>query len=1321
MTRQLRVLILEDRPSDAELMLHELRQSGFEFEWERVETEEGYLVQLDPELDVILADYSLPQFDAMRALRLLQERGLDIPFIVVTGSVGEETAVACMKQGATDYLLKDRMARLAPAVEQALEAKQLRDERRLAQIALGESHSRFLTVLGGIDAHVYAADLATYEILFMNKQMQEDFGGNLVGKICWEVFRGESGPCPHCTNDKLLDADSKPTGLHVWEGQNPITGRWYLNYDRAIQWVDGRLVRLQVATDITERKLAEKALRESEARYRSLFEGVPVGLYRTTRKGKITDANPILVEMLGYPDRESLLGLSAADVFADAEEHSRQVALLEQDGELHGFEAQMRRSDGTTLWVRGTARAVRDDEGRVCSFEGSLEDVTGRKQAEGRLSAINALGKELMLSRDVGEIARSVADAAQEVLRFPICGLWLVDEKQNRLIRRAHTAGTNAPVVPPLPLDGDQGITVGTARSGQPICVPDVSQDPRYVAGSRQTLSELCVPLKVGDRVIGVLNAESDQLNAFGPADRQLLEALASVAAIALENARLYRETRELATFNEGIVQSMAEGIVVQDAEGYFTFVNPAGADLVGYTPAELTGKHWTSLVPPGQQPIVREADERRERGESDRYELEVVGKDGTRSSVLVSGSPRFDEEGRFVGTLAVFTDISRRKRAEEELGQRAAQLALLNDIGGKIAAVLDLDSVLDRAAALVQESFGYHHVALFTLNRDQGELIMRAAAGDFADLFPRDHWVELGQGLVGSAAERGESILAGDVAAGPSYVSFYPDLMPTRSELSIPIRVGEQVAGVLDIQSTELDAFNENDRMVMETLADQIAVAIENARLYEEAEQRALEQETLREAALAVTTALEREEVIERILAQLQKVVRYDTASVQLLKDERLEIVAARGFPEPEKLLGITVDPSRQDNPNSEVVRTRAPVVVDDVVPLYAEFGREPHAQAGIRSWLGVPMVVGERLIGMIALDKQEPDFYTEESARMAEAFAAQAAIAFDNARLHSETKRRLQEQIALREAGAAITSTLDLETLLARIAEQLGQAIDATSAYICPYSPVSMTSSVMAEYLGPHACDRERVSDLGAAYPYWEDDNEFLRIMEAGGHDISHVDDPDISEVERTHLKQHGGRSVLYIPLRVKDRALGYAELWESRRRREFTDEEIELCQAIARNASIAIENARLFEAERKQRALSEALAEAAAIVSSTLDPDQVLDRILEQVERVVAGDAFNVMLIEENTARVVRWRGYEPAEEEALSVQIGKYPNLMNMMQTEEPIVVQDTKADPDWVQAEGREWWRSYVAAPIRVTGLTVGLLNVIGRQPGQFGP
>jgi len=130
MPTPLRVLILEDRPDDAELIVDELCKAGFAPEWCCVSTESDYLAMLDTPIDVILADFRLSGFTALEALRHIKERNLGIPFIIVTGTLGDEMAAECIKQGATDYLLKDRLARLGPAVTQALADKRLRAGRR---------------------------------------------------------------------------------------------------------------------------------------------------------------------------------------------------------------------------------------------------------------------------------------------------------------------------------------------------------------------------------------------------------------------------------------------------------------------------------------------------------------------------------------------------------------------------------------------------------------------------------------------------------------------------------------------------------------------------------------------------------------------------------------------------------------------------------------------------------------------------------------------------------------------------------------------------------------------------------------------------------------------------------------------------------------------------------------------------------------------------------------------------------------------------------------------------------------------------------------
>ncbi len=171
--------------------------------------------------------------------------------------------------------------------------------RKKAENTLKEHHERFLTVLDSIDAHVYVADMETFEILLMNKRMKENYGRDMVGEICWRAFHEGDGPCDHCTNHRLLDARGRPTGVYTWEGSNPITGKWYVNHDRAIKWVDGRYVRLEIAADITRMKRLEEERRKREERRRHSRKLAAVG---TMAEGIAHNFNNYLMAVMGNLD-----------------------------------------------------------------------------------------------------------------------------------------------------------------------------------------------------------------------------------------------------------------------------------------------------------------------------------------------------------------------------------------------------------------------------------------------------------------------------------------------------------------------------------------------------------------------------------------------------------------------------------------------------------------------------------------------------------------------------------------------------------------------------------------------------------------------------------------------------------------------------------------------------------------------------------------------------------------------------------------------------------------------------------------------------------
>jgi PAS domain S-box-containing protein len=320
------------------------------------------------------------------------------------------------------FLLSYRFSTAMTTVE--TQRKELRDtleslkaeivERVQAEKALRSAHERFLTVLDSIDADVYVSDMGTYEILFMNKHMRDIFGHDLIGQTCWRVFRKGSEPCKECTNIKLLDDKGKPTGVYVWEGRNPITKKWYINYDRAIKWVDDRLVRLKVATDVTELKKAEEALRESEEKYRTILQSIEEGYYEVDMAGNLTFFNDSICRQLGY-SRDELMGMN--NMQYTSEETAKRVyktfnSVFQTGKPATAFDWEMIAKDGTKKIVELSVSLMRDSDGQPVGFRGVARDITERKKAEEQAKLHQ---QQLMQASKMVALGTLVSGVAHEV------------------------------------------------------------------------------------------------------------------------------------------------------------------------------------------------------------------------------------------------------------------------------------------------------------------------------------------------------------------------------------------------------------------------------------------------------------------------------------------------------------------------------------------------------------------------------------------------------------------------------------------------------------------------------------------------------------------------------------------------------------------------------------------------------------------------------------------------------------------------------------------------------------------------------------------
>ena len=386
----LRVLILEDVPMDAELVEYELERARIPFLSRRVDSRDGFLRQLEEFApDVILSDYTLPRFDGMTALSLARERTPSIPFLIVTGSVNEETAVGCMKAGATDYLLKSNLARIGPAIEAALERERAQAEKLQAEAMLAASERRFrslvqnssdlVTIVAPDGAILYASDSAERIVGYspsklVGTSLLEYLDQGDVGPVRRLLQRGNHRPSVSVTRPiefRLRHADGTPVWLEA-VGTNLVA-------DATIRGI------VLNARDVSERKRADRALRESEERYRDLFDNASDLVCMAAPDGALLYVNKAWQVGTGYAENEigrmQLLDI----VHPDSRNHYNDVLGRVLAGDrLDHVELVFVPKSGVPLTVEGNLSCT-FKEGQPSVVRGIYRDITERKRVEEHL------------------------------------------------------------------------------------------------------------------------------------------------------------------------------------------------------------------------------------------------------------------------------------------------------------------------------------------------------------------------------------------------------------------------------------------------------------------------------------------------------------------------------------------------------------------------------------------------------------------------------------------------------------------------------------------------------------------------------------------------------------------------------------------------------------------------------------------------------------------------------------------------------------------------------------------------------------------------
>jgi PAS domain S-box-containing protein len=396
MGEPIRVLIVEDLPTDAELSEREVGKALGSCEFRRVETREAYLAALDefcPAL--IVSDYRLPLFDGMSALKLAVERYPEVPFIVLTGSMNEDTAVECMKAGAWDYVIKEHVKRLGPAVQSALERQRVQMERKRAEVALRNSEAELRAVLNATPFPIALVDVQGNNIEFWSHSALTLFGHTAPTAPEWYQM---AYPDPDYRREVIerwnpLLEEAHSSGQTVNTGEYRVTCR-----DGSVRlcelyatFLPNRLV--VTFNDITERKRAEEAMRESEVRFRDTFELSAIGNSLTGRDGRLLNVNQALADMLGF-SIEELQQLTFGDIthpddIAETRECVRSVFAGERTS--YRFERRYRHQDGHFVFADVSTTLLRDDHGAPLCLITSVVDISARKRAEEELRFRNVV------------------------------------------------------------------------------------------------------------------------------------------------------------------------------------------------------------------------------------------------------------------------------------------------------------------------------------------------------------------------------------------------------------------------------------------------------------------------------------------------------------------------------------------------------------------------------------------------------------------------------------------------------------------------------------------------------------------------------------------------------------------------------------------------------------------------------------------------------------------------------------------------------------------------------------------------------------------
>ncbi|MBI4635344.1 MAG: GAF domain-containing protein [Candidatus Rokubacteria bacterium] len=869
------------------------------------------------------------------------------------------------------------------------------------------------------------------------------------------------------------------------------------------------------------------------------------------------------------------------------------------------------------------------------------------------------------------------------------------------------------------------GKTLVTRLEGFPGVVPE------HLAADRRLgyTTFLGVPLRTGDRIIGALTFRARR--PFTERDRELAEAFAGQAALALTNAQLYeeadrqrREAEFLAELARTINASLDLGTVLQHvAEGARDLCRSDEARIALREPGSDTAlfRYWvgsahgheSTRLEPGKgigglvlvtgRPVRTNdymADSRitgeyvpliREEGIVAVLVVPIRTGDRVEGLLYVanhSARPFTDHDEAILMRLADQAGTAiENARLYQEAREYADRLRALEEVNRLISASLQVEEVLRSVAGAVARFFDTSYVSVWVLDQTGRRLRRSLTYGDpeFAATLTSE--VAPGEGLVGWAVLHREPILWTDVERDARVVDV-PRLLEAglRFLTAYPIAIGDRVLGAFSVSRTAPTSITPETASLLGSLAAQAAVALDHARLYAETTQRLRETTALLEVAEILNSTLDSKQLLKRVAIKIAQVCAVDRCSVELWDGGRvipLMSQFADGRKRPElwaAFLTIPPYPPRQVPAHARAIESRRPVIIEDTAETDL-IPREWVDTFGLRSYMVVPMVRQDQVIGVMNLDycdRVTP--FREWQVDLAMAIAGQLALSIENTRLYAEAQVRLRETSTLLAVGHALSERGPTGEVMRRVAREVVTALgadmvgayflDARKESLVPLAGYHVPRDLLATFMSrPMALSR------------------FPLLLEAwrSGRAVGSPDPLNDARFDPEWLAGLPPHSVLFVSAIAHGEPVGALFLVWWRPGREFQPAEIRLVEGVAAQVGLALENADLTRRTETKLKETEALLSVSRAVSSTVDPEAVLRHFLRSVAKAVGADSVGIWMLDEDGEWLVPLMGYHVPRErlEALRhvrISLQRHGFWAEAVGTKRPVFSRDAATDP-----------------------------------------